>query len=364
MVKKIKKIGYKPDYAVAPGETLRDTLEGMNMSQAELAERCGRPKKTINEIITGKAAITAETSLQLERVLGIPASFWTKLESNFQEARARLKEEQILWEQVAWLNHFPLKAMARSGWLTLTKDPIENLRALLTFFGVAGSAEWEEIWLAPQANFRKSQVFDKNPYALAAWLRRGELLASAQACTDFQATLFRGALQKIRALATCHPNSCFNQIQELCAQAGVCVVHVPELPGTHAYAAMRWLNSRRAIIQLSLRGKTDDHFWFSLFHEAGHVLHMKIKSVVIHSHEEGGKTKQEEAADRFAGNYLIPEKEYNLFLARGDFSEQRIVRFAQRMQVAPGIVVGRLQHERRIPFTRHNHLRKKLDLIQ
>lgn len=364
MVKRKKAIGFKPDYAVVPGETLRETLASLNMSQAELAERCGRPKKTINEIIAGKAAITAETALQLERVLGIPASFWTKLESNYQETKARLKEEQNLREQVAWLNHFPLKAMARFGWLTLQKDPVENLRKLLNFFGVAGSAEWEEIWLAPQANFRKSQVFEKNPHALAAWLRQGELRATAQPCADFQAVPFRKALEKIRGFTTLNPMDCFIQIQEFCAQAGVCVVHVPELPGTHAYAATRWLNGKRAIIQLSLRGKTDDHFWFSFFHEAGHVLQMKIKSVVIHSDEEKTKTDQEYAADHFARNYLLPEKVFNQFLAGKDFSEQNIIRFAQRLQVSPGIVVGRLQYERRIPYSFCNHLKNKIEIVQ
>jgi len=101
MVKRKKIIGFKPDYAVVPGETLRETLESLNMSPAELAERCGRPAKIIYEIMTGKAAITAETALQLERVLGIPASFWIKLESNYQETSARLKNEQNPREQVA-----------------------------------------------------------------------------------------------------------------------------------------------------------------------------------------------------------------------------------------------------------------------
>jgi addiction module HigA family antidote len=76
----IKGSSFQPNYAVPPGETLRETLEFLGMTQAQLADRTGRPKKTINEIISGKAAITAETALQLERVLGVPASFWSNLE--------------------------------------------------------------------------------------------------------------------------------------------------------------------------------------------------------------------------------------------------------------------------------------------
>ena len=76
---------FQPDHAVPPGETLKETLETIGMSQAELAERTGRPKKTINEIIMGKSAITSETALQLERVLGVPASFWNNLERNYKD---------------------------------------------------------------------------------------------------------------------------------------------------------------------------------------------------------------------------------------------------------------------------------------
>ena len=86
---------FQPDYAVPPGETLKETLETIGMSQAELAERTGRPKKTINEIIMGKAAITSETALQLERVLGVPASFWNNLERNYQERLARIKRREL-----------------------------------------------------------------------------------------------------------------------------------------------------------------------------------------------------------------------------------------------------------------------------
>jgi addiction module HigA family antidote len=88
------------NYAISPGETLRETLQTKGMTQAELADRTGRPKKTINEIIAGKAAITAETALQFERVLGVPASFWNNLERNYRESIARLKEEERLQKQI------------------------------------------------------------------------------------------------------------------------------------------------------------------------------------------------------------------------------------------------------------------------
>src|SRR3990170_1114898 len=110
---KDKKNQFVPDYAVPPGETLLETLDAIGMSQAELAERTGRPKKTINEIIKGKAAITPETALQFERVLGVLAGFWNNLERNYQETLARINEQKSLQRQIDWLKKMPVNALVR-----------------------------------------------------------------------------------------------------------------------------------------------------------------------------------------------------------------------------------------------------------
>ncbi len=88
------------------------------MSQAELAERTGRPKKTINEIIKGKATITPATALQFERVLGVPASFWNNREHHYRDNLARQAERDFLKSQVGWLKQFPIKTMVEFGWIT------------------------------------------------------------------------------------------------------------------------------------------------------------------------------------------------------------------------------------------------------
>ena len=102
---------FKPDYTVIPGDTLFEMLEHLGMSQADLARRTDRPLKTINQIIKGKAAITPQTALQFECVLGVSASFWNNLEKNYQEASARLQEIELLKEQCSLLDKIPLKEM-------------------------------------------------------------------------------------------------------------------------------------------------------------------------------------------------------------------------------------------------------------
>ena len=142
---------FAPDYISHPGETLEDVLDERSMKQSELAERTGLSRKTVNEIIQGKAPITPETALHLERVLSIPARFWNVREQQYQEARARLKERQELENCQEWLERFPVAAMEKLGWISGHKDGVDQLSELLLFFGVASPKEWHLIWLEEQS---------------------------------------------------------------------------------------------------------------------------------------------------------------------------------------------------------------------
>src|SRR5687768_10143338 len=126
---------FSPNYGASPGTTLREVLEKLGLSQSDLAERTGRPKKTINEIVQGKAAITPETALQFERVLGIDASFWNNLERLYRAAQARRHERVSLTEYLPWLDTLPLKEMVKRRWIKPHKDRVELVREALTFFG-------------------------------------------------------------------------------------------------------------------------------------------------------------------------------------------------------------------------------------
>jgi len=352
---------YRPDYAIPPGETLRETLEAICMSQAELAERTGRPKKTINEIIKGTASITADTALQLERVLGVPASFWNNLERNYQETQARLRDEAQLQKQIEWLEEFPIQSLVKMGWIPKKESKVGYLKAVLQFFGIAGMKEWDTLWGGQLVAYRKSSAFSSKPASVAAWLRKGEVEAQKVDCKPFKEKLFLDALKSIQELTAKPPEVFEPAMKELCANAGTAVVFIPELPGTHLYGATRWLGTTRALIQLSLRGKSDDHLWFTFFHEAGHILKHGKKEVFIEAENEGcrdmaGPDKELEA-NRFAQEFLMPKVHYQQFLYEGDFTVSAIRRFATQMGIAPGIIVGRLQHDKHIPYSSLNTLK-------
>jgi HTH-type transcriptional regulator / antitoxin HigA len=164
---------YFPTDVSPPGETLRELLEERGIAQADLAVRMGRPKKTVSEIVNGKAAITPETALELELVLGVPATFWNARERDYRTWLARREQEQRFAHECEWAKLFPLRAMTKLGWLPSTRDKASQVRSLLEFLGVNSSEQWSEIFRSYQVAFRHSTAFKSDVYALSAWLRAG-----------------------------------------------------------------------------------------------------------------------------------------------------------------------------------------------
>ena len=350
---------YNPDFVTPPGESLLETLEVIGMSQAEFAERTGRPKKTINEIIRGKAMITPETALQFEKVLGVPASFWINREQNYQEWLAREQEKSNLEQQLSWIENFPVKEMATMGWIEKCDNPLDTLNELLRFFGIASPQQWNAVTNDLSVAFRRSTAYKAEPEIISVWLRKGEIEAQNIECEPFDAEVFRNALDEIRLLTNESPDIFVPKIRELCAKAGVAVVFVHELRKLRTNGATRWLNPNKALIQLSLLYKTDDHLWFTFFHEAGHILLHGKRDIFLEGDNQ--INDKEDEANRFSADWLIPSSAYKDFHPRGSyFSKAEINRFAESVGIAPGIVVGRLQHDERIPMRNCNDLKRKL----
>lgn len=353
---------FDPDYAVAPGETLQETLEHYGMSQADLAIRTGKSRKCINEIIKGKSPITPDTALEFERVLGVPAGFWNNLEKNYQDVLVRIEEKKRLEGEVQWLNKFPIAELTRWGMLPQVKEKTEKLSTLFNFLGVSSSDAWQNLWRGKTAVFRKSNVFNQSPEAVSTWLRIGELKAQKMECPPFNKNKFRESLEKIRQEFVHVPiDKAWPDLVASCAQSGVVVVCIPELDKTHLSGATHWLNPHKAIIQLSFRYRSDDHFWFTFFHEAGHIIKHGKKEGFIDDGNFLGKKEME--ANQFAADILTPPKAFNMFL-KNKITKTAICDFADKIRVARGVVVGRLQHERRLKQVAFNDLKIFLDKAQ
>ena len=267
----------------------------------------------------------------------------------------------LLEGQVGWLNQFPIDAMAELGWIRKLRDQVDQLREMLNFYGIASTTQWRGT--VPGAAFRQSQAFESDPYAISAWLRQGEIEAQEIDSSPYKADKFIEALQIVRRLTREDPEVFQPETIRLCAEAGVAIAFVPELQGVRASGAARWITPVKALIQVNLRFKRDDQLWFSFFHEAGHILKHGKRDVFV---DDGGDhDDKEEEANQFARNFLIPPREYREFTARiGHYSKAEIVDFAEQLSIAPGIVVGRLQHDGELPKSHCNDLKRPLEWAQ
>ncbi|MBP9892999.1 MAG: helix-turn-helix domain-containing protein [Planctomycetes bacterium] len=349
---------YEPDTVSPPGETLLETLEMHGLSQAELAVRTGRPKQAINEIINGKKEITAETALQLENVLGVPAHFWLAREQNFRESLARQAEAERLEEHTELLKRFPIKEMVSRGFLAARETAVDQLRELLRFFSAGGPDELTNLCLLTQTAFRQSSIFEADTGALNAWLRQGEIIGQQTETGSYNKYGFIAALQKARALTCVKAPDFLEPLKQLCAASGVVVAFVPELPKMRTSGATRWLKQDKALIQLSLRFRWADSIWFSFFHEAGHIVLHGKKEVFLEDHEESAR---EDEANKFARDTLISPERWAPFVEAGDFSDKAIHYFAKLIEIHPCIVVGRLQYEKLVSYSALRHLKPQFE---
>jgi HTH-type transcriptional regulator / antitoxin HigA len=346
---------YRPDHVSAPGETLMDILEERGMSQAELAERTGRPLKTINEIIKGKTSLTPDTSIQLERVLGVAAEFWNQREAYYRAFLARSKEREDLDSYADWLLQFPVNEMIKRKWIPDPGKPkTSRIISILNYFGVANPDQWTEGWTQHRLAFRKSTTLTAKHGPTAVWLRQGEIEAEKIECEPYSREKLIAALPKIRKLtAEPNPTIFIPALQKLCAEAGVALVFVMPFVGVPIFGAAKWLNSNKAMIQLSARGKTDDLLWFTIFHELNHILHHSKKEMFVEFNtKEEARSPEEDEADQLASEQLLPALDFDRWISgKIAIGADDVIAFAKAQQIAPGIIVGRLQHKKLIHYS-------------
>ncbi len=349
---------FEPKWVSPPGDTILDLLEERGWPQTEFAERTGYTAKHVSLLINGKASITEDTAFRLERVLGGTAGFWLSREAKYREIIARQSEQASLRSQSHWLRELPLAHMIKYEWVSKAADKTTQVSECLSFFGVASVDAWRNKYAEPLAlaAFKSSPRYRKNVPAIAAWLRQGEKAAMNLDCERFDRGGFKAELKNLRNLTNESDPALFVAgLTEACARVGVAVVFEPAPPGCPVTGATKWLTNGKALLMLSLRYKSNDHLWFAFFHEAGHIL-LHGKKMLFLEFAGALDGKNEEEADRFASDFLISPGDAAAlpFLAHTAAS---VTAFARKIGVAPGIVVGRMQHDGLLPMNYLNKLK-------
>ena len=367
---------FDPDWVVSPGQIIDAYLEHLDMTRKEFSRKTGFPLKFVNNIIDDGGKIEPLVAFNFERVLGgIAAETLLEFEYRYQFHLARLEEIEEAKQHKDWLRLFPIDNLVSRGSLEKPKSLAEKFAKILQFFWVSSVEIWEKRYQSMKIRYRHAKSFESDFYCLATWLRLGEIFAKDKYLNDqvrnehersglqykkYKSSKFERKIGKIRALTRLPLSKAMKELEGVCGWAGVVLVMVAPVPKVAVNGAAYWINSKRPVIQLNTDHKTEDQFWFTFFHEAAHILLHNPNNIFI----DGKRSDDEQIeiqANEWASDILIPKRAWKKFVDIGEFSTSEVTKFADKVNIAPGIIVDRLQHAQLIKPRQLNQLKVKID---
>lgn len=346
--------------ATPPGATIKEQLEDRHMTQKEFAERMGMSPKHISHLINGDVQLTPDVAIRLESVLGVPAKFWNNLEAIYQDKKARAIQENEMEEDIQLITGFRYSEIHKLGWVESATKPADKVRELRKFFEVYKlSVLTSNRNLLPGIAFRQLSTTNNNDLLLLVWAQKAKIEAREIPTNAINVQRLEKLIPKFREMTMQNPNVFCGELVRLMASCGIAIVFLPHLKGSYLHGAT-FFDGKKIVMGLTVRGKDADKFWFSFFHELAHVI-------LGHVGKPEGTTESDEIdADRFASNALIPDDYYNSVIEitkHRAISKSDIIMLARTVDVAPGIVLGRLQKDGYVDFSYYNDLKEKYSII-
>jgi len=355
---------YSPDIVFHPAKTLNEKLMEMGMSKKEFALRTGKPEKTIIAVLKEESSLTPEMAILFENVTQIPAQFWINKQARYNEYIARKKHEEAITEASEWALQFPYAEMAKLNWVVSTRNAVEKTINLMNYFGIASHQAWEKLYVETElkAAAYTSLKQSHQPHAISAWLRQGELQAKNIDAPVFDSKKLKSNIPAMRKLMVEQPVDFFKQLQALCLQAGVVLLFTPKLPKVPLSGSTRWLNNT-PLIQLTARYKKNDSFWFTFFHELGHIILHGKKYISLENVDfAAADPVKEEEAHQFAISQSFTKEQEQEVLQKRTITEQDIINYAKKLDTHPAMIIGRLQHDGYIHYSVGRQFMEPIDL--
>ena len=350
----VKNRGISPDLLIHPGETISDVLEERGITQKELAQRAGVSEAFLSDVIHGRKDISKGLAMGLEYALGVSRSFWLNLQANYdaellslQEEESVKEEERVILASIHEIVDYLKKRSLLEEGLTQTQTVI-SLRKLLQVSSLTGLRT-----LAPAGAFRMSDTVAVNSEVLGAWLCLCKIQGTAeQIDSGFKLEKVDELVSGIKDIMLTGKGNLQKALRNLFAGYGIdfSIVHNFRGAPVHGYIARKEDGTYQMV--LTLRGSFADIFWFSLFHELGHIVNGDVTKVGSFIDAQYSKDERKEAAaDLFASEALLESDSYRSFVSRGVYSYTAIRDYARTQKVPPYVVIGRLQKEEVIPWS-------------
>ena len=355
-------IEYKDIVAFHPGYYVAEIIDDMGISQAEFATRMGTTAKTISTLVNGQTNFSNDLAKKMAVMLGTSPEVWLNLQSAYDEKLIEIEIAKDFEAQKEIVGMIDYSYFVKIAKLPATKNIQEKVGNLCKYFMISNL----QILAQPDflVNFRTgiSNVEEKNLINARAWIQTAMNFAKHIPTERFDADKLRAFLPELRGMTVKSPNDFLPRMREIFSECGVAFVILPSLKNSGINGAVKWVSNERVVLAMNNRGLDADKFWFSLFHEIKHVLQQKIKTVFISTNTKELMNLDnvlEQEANEFASNFLISKSQMRRFSPTRYTTDEEIIAFAKSIGIHPGIVAGRLQHEKIIPPNRCARLKEK-----
>lgn len=337
-------IEYNDKIAFHPGYYIKEIVDESGLTQEDFAKRLDTTPKNLSLLIHGEQSLSIDISMKLSRMIGTSVSYWLNLQNAYDSLIAEFKSEEELAEERKIFRYLDYKYFRENyGLPDLSRKTDEQIKALRTFFNVATLTVLRKKNMA--VSFRNSteelseaSIVKANTMVQIATNRALQIEAP-----KYNKKRFEDAVKYALTLTKNHKEF-YPLIREAFWKSGVIFVILPNIAGSKTNGATKKLGDN-IMLMVNDRRLYADSFWFTLFHEIGHIINGDYG---ISFEKETGE--REEAANRFAEDSLIPNGLYQEFLKKEQFDLQSIKKFADKIDRDPGIVLGRLQNDRIVAF--------------
>lgn len=349
---------FEPDWFSKPGDTVLTLMRRRNVTADSLAAALPGGLDAVRGLFDGSSRVDDAVAEGLSAVVGGSAGFWLKRQANYERAVERVVHAVPEGEFDGWLRNVPVPG-GRAGDVRSEKGRRQAVRQRLIFFNVNNLETWTRRYgsIRSETQFRTSPALASDDGAVSMWLRQGELEAALHSAAAWNAKGLEASVGEIRGLSRIgHPSRFLPKLRAVLARSGVVLAIVKAPSGCRASGAARMISPDRAMILMSFRFRADDQFWFTLFHEVGHlVLHGGCSFV---DDEETLEDDREQEANAFARDCIIPPER------RPEFRDlpparEAVLRFSVSCGIAPGLTVGQMQHRKMIGHDRLNGLKRR-----
>lgn len=338
-------IEYNDKIAFHPGYYIKEILDDTGLTQEDFAKRLGTTPKNFSLLIRGEQSLSIDIAMKLSRMVGTSINYWLNLQKSYDSLIAEFKSEEELVEERAVFDCLDYKYFRDNFDLPdLPRKKDEQIKQVREFLQVATLTVFTKKDMAVSFRSASAEITESNIIKANAMVQIAINKALKVSTPKFNKSKFEEAIQYALTLTQNHEEF-YPLIRKAFMDAGVVLVILPNLPGSKINGATKKLGNGNIMLMVNDRRLNADLFWFTLFHEIGHIINGDYG--ISFETEEGEK---EDNADKYAEDMLIPRALYGDFVKQKKFDVQSICRFAKQIDRAPGIILGRLQNDKLVRF--------------